>query len=288
MGVAIAEAERERLDAGVKAWRQADVFDFDAVVFVADPQRALTDSAADVQGDGTSSIWESAESVVAVSQTCDLVLPSRERPFVKVCPLVTLSDAQNAGLARKGNRPSYVHVPARGSDKFAYLDQVMTLEKLVLLDAGRSAGVRNEDEARRFALAVGRHFSRYPLPDELREMLHTLLDRVRNKHGKGSAEGRVLSAVESIRIHGIPSWSEPEVDVVLTFVRPPRGEDPFSDADWDKYVDQWKRLCVAPVGKFRSIELIAVPIDQMSALAYKSSDILDFGYLSPPAPGRSS
>ena len=113
-------------------------------------------------------------------------------------------------------------------------------------------------------------------------MLKDFLDRVRAKHGKGSGEGQGLAALESIRISGVPSWREPEVDVVLTFVRPPRGEDPLSTADWDKYLDQWRRLCKAPVGKLRSIELIAISIDEMSAIAYKSSDVLDFAYLSPP------
>jgi len=271
-----------RVDAAAFAWRQADVFDFDASVYLADLARPLADQTAETSGAGIATIWETAEAVVVVSQTCDVVLPSAERPFLKVSPLATLEDQQEAALARKGNKPNYVHVPARGTSKFACLDQITTLEKAVLLDVARNAGVRDDAEARKFALDVGRHFSRYPLPDELRTMLKDFLDRVRAKHGKGSGEGQGLAALESIRISGVPSWREPEVDVVLTFVRPPRGEDPLSTADWDKYLDQWRRLCKAPVGKLRSIELIAISIDEMSAIAYKSSDVLDFAYLSPP------
>jgi len=194
----------------------------------------------------------------------------------------------NAALARSGNMPNYVPVPALGDDAFAFLDITTTVEKTVLSTASRRQGLQTERERRAFALSVGRHYSRYPLPDELRHVLRRFLDRIRARHGKGSAEARVLAATESIRIRGLPSWAASEIHVYLTIVRPIEAEDPFTDADWDKYVEQWKKLCDVPHGRIKSIDMMAIALDVMSAAVYKHSDVLDFDYLSPPmdAPGE--
>ena len=101
----------ERVDAALHAWRQGDVaLDADTFVHVADGGTPLTDGAAEA-GPGVNVVLETAEGVVVLSQTCDIVKSCLKQAFVEVARLVEVEETIAHEIER-GYRPNYAVVPA--------------------------------------------------------------------------------------------------------------------------------------------------------------------------------
>lgn len=273
------------VDNTLASWRQGDVAVAGVVGWIGDPSRPLTaecaQAAEGITGSRQVAVWAATgDGVVVLTQTCDIVRTSGDRPFVVASPLIRLPDLA-ATEARRGMRPRFVHVPGVGEDAFADLDLMICMEKSVLTDCQQLPGCTTDDERRRFARLVGRKFSRVAFPDDLAVSLWRMVARVKEKHEKASMEGEALAALSEIRVTGTPSWSAAAINVFLTFAPRSRAEAEAvcPEAEWDSLVDRWLALC-EPNGAIVSIDGAMVPLEELTALEYLDSDQLDLDHLS--------
>ncbi len=290
----------EPVDQSVKDWRQGDVFGLDSFVHIADPSdprsdeaKAETKSPADAKmTDEWLIVISEVEAAVVISQTCDVIDPSSVNPFVEVAPLVRLEEPF-ASQAIKGGRPRYAHVPAVNA--FADLERIQPIEKPVLVRFSRTAGVRDDQEQRRFAEAVGRHFNRFAFPTPLYRALKPLSNRIDKKYGQATfdqggknetKEGQALAALDEIRIGAAPSWSADPIDLYVFFLTQTResGLQLMPEGEWQQWVNFWLDLCRKPGGSldgtvYRSLGGEWVGLDELNAYEYLASDRLDFDRL---------
>lgn len=271
-----------RIDDAMRRWRHGDVASAAWIGHLGDPSQPLTSATAAVAGPGGPTLVAAAvEALVLLTQTCDVTRSCRDRPFLQFAPLVRLEE-EHARQMRSGRRPRYAHVPALGADAAADLDRVMTIEKALVATLDRTEGLRNAVEGRRFAAAVGRKYRRVAFPDDLKIALRPLTDRAQRQHGRRSAEGRALAALEEIRITAVPGWEAAEASVFLTFSPGTReAADAVLAADeWDRLIDSWVTRCRAH-GVITAVDGALIPLDELSALDYVLSDPLDLDHLSP-------
>jgi len=156
-----------------------------------------------------------------------------------------------------------------------------TIRKLRLREVGRQEGSRTDREARTLGRAIARHFGRFAFPDDLNPSLRGVVERLKEKRGKYSPEGRAVDYLREIRVSAQPSWQADRIQVVLVFLTPPRGPDnPLKDEEWESQIDEWMDRC-SPTGVVESVYGLMVHIDEFSAAEYVDTDPLDLEYLSP-------
>jgi hypothetical protein len=270
----------ERVNARAQAWQQGDVIEVGAVAWLAAASEPLTSQGAASGDEGVRCVIAESERLVVVSQTCDIIRDCCHRPFVVLARVVNLEEP-DAGDARRGSRPRFVHLPGLGDKAFADLDLLVTVEKAVIFDAEPTRGLPDESSQRRFGTGVGRVFSRFAFPNDLVVALRGLVARVRSKHAKDSPEGRALVALEDIRVTASPGWDAAEMEVFVTFAPATReaAEAVMSEEDWDQVVDGWLRRA-EPFGVVTAVDGAMIPLDELTAREYIDSDALDLDYLS--------
>jgi hypothetical protein len=220
--------------------------------------------------------------LVVVTQTCDVVRKSEERPFVEVSPLVALAH-DDFDLAARGRRPRYAVVPALADRLLvADLDRTMTIEKSVVASWYRVAGCRNDAETRAFAGALARKRERFAFPDDFNRLVGKLRARLVEKHDKQTEDGRALRRLREIRVQVSPAWTADNVELFFWFIRDE--QEPVADPiRWQEFLARWIAM-VRPEGRFASINGQVVGLADMTARDYVESDRLDLDYLSAPAP----
>ena len=272
------------IDACMRSWRQGDVILSTSVPFLylADLRRPVTLGSAKLALECNDGIWHIVTDVpglVVVTQTCDLVRSCSDRPYVEVSPLVQICSDDIAKVQRF-RVPRYLPLRALGrEDLAADLDQVMTVEKglLVALDDARKPGITPGDQARELSEAIGRKRSRAALPDAFVKAVSPMRDRVNRKHGsKESNLGKFLRAVKEIRVRAIESWAAEQVEVEFLFLFERAAQIP---GDATRWIDEL-------VGLVKSDEWLveisgrAVSLTDLTAATYLGSDRLDLDHLS--------
>lgn len=227
---------------------------------------------------------EAVEALVIVSQSCDIVRPVSERPFVQVVPLVRLTGNTRAHAA-KGAIPRFAAIEPEGSDAFADLDRVMTVEKAIAARwPWRSMG-HADHQRRDLAAAIARFYGRPAFPNDFVDATARLRKRIVDRYGKKSPEGSAVTALIEVRVRAVPSWDAAEVRAILYFVVPAEpavgvdGSTTLTEAFWDERVQEWGALCV-PTGRVKEIVCAPTTYADMDALTYRSSDPFDVEYLS--------
>lgn len=258
--------------------------------------------------------------VVLLTQTCDIIRPPDTRPYLQVAPLDRVSDTNKAKRYAEGETPQYVAVPEAGTDAFADLDRIMTLDKRLITQCRHRAGVAaGPDDVRRFGQAVARKFGRYPFPNYFIESVEPLRSRILRRWDKpASPEGQVLADLVQIRVQPVPI-EEPASDTDLTLVfimrqgslpilpDPPAPSQKIIEwlatnkqasdiakklADtamgqddrvhlYSKLAEAWAALCL-PNSAFRSVSGEIVSEDEYVLSDYWKSERLDLDQLSGP------
>jgi len=270
--------EVQRIDAALSSWQQGDLALGEGwFTYVADASNALTPESAQA-GEGLQAVTVAVEGLVVVTQSCDVARSCCKRPFIEVAPLVQVLDAEIVDIAR-GHRPAYAIVPAlKALGLVADLDRVMTVEKAVVASWTRSAGCVTDQERRDFARALARKRARAAFPDDFVEFTPNLLNRLKKKHDKDSDEGRALRALREIRVRAAPSWSASHVQVTFWFI--PESDDvDFEGREWNEYLAAWQKL-IAATGRFTAIDGVVLPLEDLTAKDYVTSDPLDLDHLS--------
>ncbi|MGE3536373.1 MAG: hypothetical protein AB7N91_02925 [Candidatus Tectimicrobiota bacterium] len=280
MTVPESDALRYRaIDTALQAWRQGDcVLGEHWFVHRFDPACPLTAQSVANAEAGVDLTESAVPGLVVLTQTCDIVRQSRERPCIEVAPLVEVPAGMTQEIER-GRRPSYAVIPAlRARHLVADLDRTMTVEKAVVATWTRTAGCRTEHEARRLALALIRKRGRVAFPDDFTGFVANLQKRLLEKHDRQSDEGRALRALREIRVQASPSWNAPEVELTFWFIREEELVD-FAGVRWDLWLEHWLAL-LSPAGRFALVQGMVVTLADLTAQDYVESDPLDLDYLS--------
>ena len=267
------------VDAALLTWRQGDcVVGEQWFVFRTDLERPLTPDGAAASAEGVDTAESEVFGFMVLTQTCDLVRKSGERPFVEVCPLVEVDEAQHRETER-GRRPNYAFVPALADRRLVGdLDRVMTVEKALVAGWARVAGWQTDADARRLALALARKRARVAFPDDFVEFAMPLMSRMSSKHDKQSDEGRALRALREIRVRAEPSWGADEVKLAFWFIRD-ADDATFEGKRWDQFLAEWERR-IPKGGRFVDIQAVVQTLEDLTAREYVESDPLDLDYLS--------
>lgn len=217
-----------------------------------------------------------------VTQTCDLVRPVAERPYVQLSPVVHLA-GHTLSMASQNRIPRFAAVPQIGGDAFADFDETITLDKAFVMSLD-PASLPDPNQSRRFAETIARHFGRAALPDDLAAGVSRFKDRLVDKHGKRTPEGSAFLALREIRVLPRPSWDAPELRVLVYFIVPGGttvGAEGTSldEVAWEEWVKKWNDLLV-PAGRITGFDCIPITYLELDALSYRSSEPLDIEYLS--------
>ena len=272
------------IDGCLSSWRQGDVVMGAAVPFI-----HFANLAAPVTPEAVQLALQAAHTdmdivaveipgFVVVSQTCDLVRNCQERPYVEICPLVSLPDSL-VGHLQRNRLARFAPLPALDNKNLAVdLDRVMTVEKGVLasITEQRKRGVLSEIQAQILTETLGRKRTRAALPNEFTGAVGPLRERILNKYEKNSPEGIFVQSVREIRVRSMPSWTADEIEVEFLFVFDSVSQIP---ADADRWITALLKF-VAIGGKIISIDGRPVGLDQLSAASYLESYRLDLDHLS--------
>jgi hypothetical protein len=270
------------VDERLADWRQGDcVVGDEWFLHRFDPATPLSPEAKAVASEDTCDTYLCETPVrgfAVLTQTCDLVRASPDRPYVEVAPLVEV-DPKILSQVKARRRPRYAYVPGLAAKSLVVdLDRVMTVEKAVIACWERVPGCLLDAERRDFAHALARKRVRVAFPDDFVELINRLTNRIVAKHDAPTEEGEVLRGLREIRVRAAPSWSAPQVELFLWFVRDDtRGES--EGAVWSRVLKDWLSL-VTPSGRFTVTEGAIVTLDDMTARDYVESDPLDLDRLS--------
>ncbi len=274
-------AEVRGIDAALQEWRQGDLaLDEQWFIHIGDPAEPLTEASAEADGKGLQALtWEVA-GLVVVTQTCDIVRPCSERPFVEVCPLIEVDDGKLQDVVR-GRRPAYVLVPELVRQRLvADLDRTMTVEKPIVAKWKRTPGYRSDAEARAFAQALSRKRVRFAFPDDFVGLARKLQERLIGKHEKNTDEGRGLRALREIRVQATPSWDAETVALFFWFIRDGEsGATDFEGKSWADLLREWLKL-VPVSARFTEVDGAVVTLADITGADYVGSDPLDLDHLS--------
>ncbi len=273
------EQRIKALDTVLENWRQGDfVINSLGIIVRFDPEFPLSPTEQDESFD--SDLYEEdVEGLVILTQTCDIVRTSRDRPYIEVSPLVTVNEEELQNIQR-GLRPRYAFVPGAASRMLvADLDRVMTIEKALLAPWSHETGCPTDHDQRHFAEALARKRARFAFPDDFVSMVEPLRSRVTQKHNKDSPEGKCLRALREIRVNAVPNWDCGSVSLVFWFIVND-GTD-LESLGIQRQCRTWIDT-VVPEGRFSSVDWDIVTLDGLSAREYVSSDRLDLDHLSLP------
>jgi hypothetical protein len=274
-----AELERryEALDAALETWRQGD-FVIGPLGFIIrfDPELPLRPG--DQEASDVDLYEDDVEGLVVLTQTCDVVRKSRDRPYVEVGPLVRVKDEAALETIKRGTSPRYAYLPGAAPRMLvADLERVMTVEKGLLAKWAREAGCPTDQDQRNFAEALARKRARFAFPNDFVSLVEDLRARITQKHDKGSAEGALLRSIREIRVTATPRWDATPLSLMFWFIVI-EGMSPTAD--------ELRQQCKAwigklnPNGRFSSIDYDIVALGDISAREYLSSDRLDLDHLS--------
>jgi hypothetical protein len=218
---------------------------------------------------------------VVVTQTCDIQRAVADRPFVVVCALVECPDWADMDEIKKGMRPRFVHIPVLASRGLvADLDQVMTIEKPLLISWPRIRGCQSDSEQRAFAAAVSRKFLRFAFPDDLVAVVADLTTLIKRKHGRPeSDEGKALRELREIRVAATPDWTAENVELYFLFIRREDQGEALRQP-WAHWLEKWLSL-EQPTTRYFKVHGVVLPLSQIRADEYAASDQLDLDHLSP-------
>ena len=283
------------VDKALGTWRQGDVcrdagLEFLHLADLSCPHSPASRQAAaslaedgEVIEAGPTPVLDAVRGMVMLSQTCDVIRPCQDRPFVDVAPLIEMPERKIEEI-RRLKRPAFAYVPATAEDRLvADLDRTMTVEKALVAGWTRTPGWETDDERRDFVLALARKRSRPAFPDDFVAAARPFQRRLVDKHDKETPEGAHLRALREIRVRAVPSWDDDPVYLDWWFIK---DSDPEAvDADWPAFLEGWLALFDRS-GRFRLDTPIVCRLEDMTARDYVESDLLDLDRLSIPRQSR--
>lgn len=156
---------------------------------------------------------ESAEGMVVISQTCDVVSDPKKFEYVAVCPLVRVDKNRISEIAR-GRAPRFGFVELAPTELVADFARPMTVSKQLLVSWKRCDGFSNPKKALEFSRGLERAFGRFAFPDAFNESIRPLVKKIVSKYGKPeSALGKALNSLAELRVRPSDEWDTDNVRV---------------------------------------------------------------------------
>jgi hypothetical protein len=269
------------VDKALGGWQQGDCVvgntDFVYQVLAETP---VTSTASNPPNNKFEVIAAEIPGVVVISQTCDIQRKTIIRPYIEVAALIRCPENVSIDEVRKGLRPQYAYVPGVAEHALiADLDQIMTIEKPLLISYACTRGCRDDSELRVFARCVARKFSRFAFPDDFNQSVKKLVELVKGKHNSAvSDEGAAFRALTEIRVAALPHWQADKIDLFFYFIRE-ESDEAAGKQPWSHWANLWCSR-VKPGGRFRSIDGAVLPLSRIRADEIIGSDTLDLDHLS--------
>jgi hypothetical protein len=269
------------VDKALRGWQQGDcvVGNIDFVYQVL-AEAPVTASATSAPGNNFEVLAAEIPGVIVVSQTCDIQRKTIDRPYIEVAALIHCPAKVSVDDVRKALRPQYACVPGVADQGLiADLDQIMTVEKPLLVSHPCTRGCRDDAEIRVFARCVARKFSRFAFPDDFNSCVKRLAEVIKAKHNSAeSDEGAAFKALREIRVTALPHWQADQIDLFFYFIL--EGSDEAAGKQpWSHWADLWCSR-VKPVGRFRSVGGVVLSLSRIRADEFIGSDTLDLDHLS--------
>jgi hypothetical protein len=281
------KAELERINRALSDWRQGDATLDDDVflVHLADKRFPLTKPAQERVTDVSDEhnifeVLSPVHGLVVVTQTCDVVKQCEDREYVEVSPLVQIEPKLIQEI-QKGRRPRYAYLPGLADRNLVVdLDRTMTVEKAVIANWTRIPGCTTDYERADFAKALARKRQRFAFPNGFNPCLKKFRDRIKSKEGKTTPDGRLIAALDEIRVQSSPHWDADKVTVFFWFLL-----KAGTTIDFDvsrTVVDNWISLTnFTPPFVLASPAFYLVEPQDMTVLDYLISYPLDYDDVSP-------
>jgi hypothetical protein len=264
-------------------------------VYVADYNQPITDGSrqaaavdrAEGDADHLGTVAIDVPGVVVISQSCDLVRSCADQPFAKIAALQQV-DAEFLDEVKRGRRPRYAYVPGVADRLLvANLDAVGTVEKSVIATVDPKdyiRGCRTDLETAEFAFALSRNIQRFAFPDDFTAAMRSIQARILEKHGaitrdkkgKPTNEGAMLTTLREIRVTCAPSWTANDPALTFHLIFNSRAEIPTDGQEIAETL--FKKF--KPTGPFKDFSVRLVSLSELSADAYVSSQPLDLEHLS--------
>ena len=282
------ELDRDSTNNALKVWRQGDVsLDDNLKVFhLADLSRPHSDVSKEVSKDkpkqtNITTVLDSVEGIVMLTQTCEIVRCCLERPFVEIAPLIKLK-GDEVEEVRRLKRPRYAYIPSVADKCYvADLDRPCTVEKVIVAGWNRKSGWQDDDEFRNFSKTLTRKRSRFAFPDDFVTAAQKLQSHLKQKHNRQSKEGKYLRALREIRVRAAPSWDSDQVELTWYFIRNDETADELDQ--WDFYIEKWLKK-FEQGSRFRIEEdydeFVSYRLNDLTAEEYVESSHLDLDQLS--------
>ncbi len=288
----ISEADELAIDDAMSVWRQGDFTLEDGLelVHLADLSRPhseaserLAEETGIQYGSGVGHepavVRESVPGLAMLSQDCDIVRSCRDKPCVEMAPVMPADDSQ-IKEARCLKSPVRAYLPELAKEGF-----VVDLLRSTLVEKGLAArwthrnGCNYPYERRAFAKAVGKKFTRFGFPDSFQAVSHAMVDRLKRKHNRLTAEGAHLRALREVRVKAAPSWEDQEA--VLTWLFVVKGNPEGHEEEWARFMEEWLAR-FDWTGPFERGGHDAFLLSELSAERYLEAEELDLEYLSVP------
>jgi hypothetical protein len=281
-------AEIERIETALREWRQGDAT-LDAgtfIVHLADKRAPLTTAARDSVGEvpaeyNVFEVLSSVKGLAVVSQSCDILKKCSASEYVEVSPLVEIADEAQLHAIRKGRQLRYAYLPRLADRKIVVdLERTMTVEKAVVAGWNRIPGCTTDAERVDFADALARKRQRFAFPDSFNAGLAKFRDRLKDKEGKASPEGALITALDQIRVQPDPDWGGVSVTMLFWFLLEPDAKIELDAAR--AIIEGWiRRIRFSPPFSLATPSFYLVERRDMTVEDYMHSYRLDYDDLSP-------
>ena len=260
-------------DTSLKQWRQGDfALAVGGFLFAGVPDG---DDDFDAREESASVV-----SLVAISQTCDIVRRTGGRHYMTVCPLIRVGDQQLPEV-RRGRRPYFAEVENTEETVFADLRRVMSVEKNLVGQWNRQDGFSSEQGRIRFAAALERKFGQFAFPDEFDHAIAKFRERVWSRHSKGSSQpGKVYRSLIQIRFRAVPDWSMAYREISMIAVMRKREDREATREEIHQELRRELAKISWPTGyHWGAPDLLLGTAIELSAEDIMSSQRADFDYL---------
>jgi hypothetical protein len=278
--------EIAQIEAALQEWRQGDVTLDPGLFFVhlADTRLPLTREARDTLDqerveEGVFEVFSTVHGFVVVTQSCDIVRECARSEFVDVCPLVPVND-DDLYKIQKGRLMRYAYVSGVADRRLvADLDRTMVVEKSIIASWSRVSGCRTDAERVAFADALARKRQRFAFPNRFNAGLDKFKDRLKKKRDKGTLEGRLIDALDHVRVNPRPNWDAPQVAVFFWFLLERDHSVEFDEAR--RVIAEWMKLiALSPPFALAEPSFLLVEQNDMTVRDYLASHKLDYDDIS--------
>lgn len=217
------------------------------------------------------------DGVMLITQTCDLRRDCAERPFLQVAPLVALSSTEEFADVVARKNPQYVTLPSlHPLQLVADLDRALTIEKTVVASWTRTQGCFSDEERRLLSQQLARKIGRAALPDEVKGLMKSLLNRWNTVKHRDDLEGKTFRDLGEVRIQATPSWYASPAHLYFWFIL--KDDAPMVDR---KGIEAAWLAKLAPSERFNPVEGVFSRYELMKVSNYLDSDQVDLDRLSP-------